>query len=59
MMMMLMMMMESVGGGGGEGGGGGGGKTGENKMHYGRCARVANERLTEGYPELEAEYEIQ
>ena len=51
-----MMMMESVGGGGG---GGGGGKTGENKMHYGRCARVANKRLTEGYPELEAEYEIQ
>ena len=57
MMMMLMMMMESVGGGGG--GWGGGGKTGENKMHYGRCARVANKRLTEGYPELEAEYEIQ
>ena len=56
MMMMLMMMMESVGGGGG---GGGGGKTGKNKMHYGRCARVANKRLTEGYPELEAEYEIQ
>ena len=55
MMMMLMMMMESVGGGGG----GGGGKTGKNKMHYGRCARVANKRLTEGYPELEAEYEIQ
>ena len=56
MMMMLMMMMESGGGGGG---GGGGGKTGKNKMHYGRCARVANKRLTEGYPELEAEYEIQ
>ena len=48
---------DGVGGGGG--GGGGGGKTGKNKMHYGRCARVANKRLTEGYPELEAEYEIQ
>ena len=35
------------------------GRRGQNKVHYGRCARVADKRLTEGYPELEAEYEIQ